>query len=62
MTEPEVMTLTEAAQFLRLSPEGLRRHAFAGTIPGWQIGIRRWAMARRYGAAEVKRYGQENKR
>lgn len=39
------MTLTEAAQFLRLSPEGLRRHAFAGTIPGWQIGTA-WRFSR----------------
>ena len=38
MTEPEVLDLKAAAAFLNLSPEGLRRLALAGEVPGARLG------------------------
>ncbi|NCF83605.1 MAG: helix-turn-helix domain-containing protein [Proteobacteria bacterium] len=37
----ETLTLQEAARFLKLSPEALRRKAKAGVIPGGKAG-KRW--------------------
>ncbi|MCZ6653125.1 MAG: helix-turn-helix domain-containing protein, partial [Planctomycetota bacterium] len=34
----ETLTLEEAARFLKLSPEALRRKAKAGVIPGAKVG------------------------
>ncbi len=36
-TMPEVLTLEDAARFLRLSPDALVRQAEAGQIPGRQV-------------------------
>lgn len=36
--EREILTLEEAAEYLRMNPEVLRRHAKKGEIPGKQIG------------------------
>ena len=36
-TIPEVLTLEDAARFLKLSPEAVARQAEAGQIPGRQV-------------------------
>lgn len=36
--EPEVLTATEAAEFLRLSPYGVRDLARRGVLPGRKVG------------------------
>lgn len=43
---PDVLTLEEAAEYLRVSPELLRRKAREGLIPGVRIG-RHWRFSRR---------------
>jgi excisionase family DNA binding protein len=43
--EPEVLTSTEAAEFLRLSPYGVRDLARRGILPGRKVG-RDWRFLR----------------
>jgi excisionase family DNA binding protein len=44
--EKEILTLEEAAEYLRMNPEVLRRHVKKGDIPGKQIG-RVWKFSKR---------------
>ncbi|MBI3923547.1 MAG: helix-turn-helix domain-containing protein [Armatimonadetes bacterium] len=45
MTEKEVLTLEEAAEFLEVGPEALRKAAVRGDVPGRRIG-REWRFGR----------------
>ena len=40
MTAPVILDLEEAAAFLRMTPEGLRRVACRGGVPGRKVGHR----------------------
>ena len=44
--EPDILTVEEAAEYLRVSPSTVRRMARTGLLPGVRIG-RQWRFSRR---------------
>lgn len=59
MEQPEVLTLGEAAAFLRLHPETVRRLLQRGSLPGVKVG-RTWRIHRKDLEEFVRRGGHEH--